>query len=119
MFVTLDVVFHEDSMYFSSDPELQGEYQEEVQTLNYDVHIFEEGELFEPGKQDAGELDLSGITLDQSGDKHSESSDVVMNTQKVVLNAQKLKLWLHLRSNPSHHRQLIRQTNRSLRMFLI
>uniref|UniRef100_A0A2N9E1A2 Uncharacterized protein n=1 Tax=Fagus sylvatica TaxID=28930 RepID=A0A2N9E1A2_FAGSY len=47
MFVTLDVVFHEDSMYFSSKPELQGEYQEEVQTLDYDVHISEEGGLSE------------------------------------------------------------------------
>ncbi|GMP33172.1 hypothetical protein CsSME_00006609 [Camellia sinensis var. sinensis] len=28
MFVTLDVIFHEDSMYFSSELELQGEYQE-------------------------------------------------------------------------------------------
>ena len=75
MFVTLDVVFHEDSMYFSFELELQGEYQEEVQTLDYDVHISEEGELFKLGKQDASELDLSGITLDQSGDKHSESND--------------------------------------------
>ena len=30
MFITLDVTFHEDSMYFSSEPELQGEYQKEI-----------------------------------------------------------------------------------------
>ena len=41
MFITLDVVFHEDSMYFSSESELQGEYQKEIQTLDYDDHIFE------------------------------------------------------------------------------
>ena len=75
MFVTLDVVFYEDLMYFSSKPELQGEYQEEVQTLDYDVHISKEGELSEPGNQDAGELDLSGITLDQSGDEPLKTGD--------------------------------------------
>ena len=78
MFVTLDVVFHEDSMYFSSKPELQGDYQEEVQTLDYDVHISHELELSEPTNQDAGELDLSGITLEQSGDEHPET-EVVKN----------------------------------------
>ena len=36
MFVTTDVVFHEDSMYFSSEPKLQGEHLEEVQALDYD-----------------------------------------------------------------------------------
>ena len=36
MFVTMDVVFHEDSMYFSSEPKLQGEHLEEVQALDYD-----------------------------------------------------------------------------------
>ena len=103
-------------MYFSSKPELQGDYQEEVQTLDYDVHISHELELSEPTYQDAGELDLSGITLEQSGDEHQK---LVMNTTKVVMNTQKLKLWLHLCPNPSHHRQLINQTNRLLRMFLI
>jgi hypothetical protein len=42
MIVTLDVLFHKDSMYFSCEPELQGKYKEEVQTLDYDVHISEE-----------------------------------------------------------------------------
>ena len=70
MFVTLDVVFHEDSMYFSSEHELLGEYQEKVQILDYDDHISEEGELF---NQDAGNLDTSGIDLDASGDEHVET----------------------------------------------
>nr|CAN65321.1 hypothetical protein VITISV_028038 [Vitis vinifera] len=30
MFITMDVVFHEDSMYFSSESELQGEYHKEI-----------------------------------------------------------------------------------------
>ena len=39
--ITLDVVFHEDLMY-SSEPELQGEYQKEIQTLDYDDYISED-----------------------------------------------------------------------------
>ena len=39
MFVTMDVVFHEDSMYFSFEPELQGEHLEEVQALDYDFFL--------------------------------------------------------------------------------
>jgi len=44
MFITIDVVFHESSMYFSSKPELKGEYCQEIQTpddvLKYDYHSF-------------------------------------------------------------------------------
>ena len=89
MFVTMDVVFHEDSMYFSFEPELQGEHLEEVQALDYDFLISIEGELFEPGNnlngnekeclelgnENAGELDLSGIHLDHSGDERDEDLD--------------------------------------------
>ena len=89
MFVTMDVVFHEDSMYFSSEPELQGEHLEEVQALDYDFLISIEGELSKPGNnlngnekehpklgnENAGELDLSGINLDHSGDKSDEDLD--------------------------------------------
>ena len=86
MFVTIDVVFHEDSMYFSFEPELQGEYMEEVQALDYDFPISIEGELSKPGNnmngnekecpelgnENAGELDLSGINLDHSDDECDE-----------------------------------------------
>ena len=89
MFVTMDVVFHEDSMYFSSKPELQGEHLEEVHARDYDIMISIEGELFEPGNNlngnekerpelgndNAGELDLSGINLDHSGDERDEDLD--------------------------------------------
>ena len=86
MFVTMDVVFHEDSMYVSSELELQREHLEEVQVLNYDFLIYIEGELSEPGNnmnenekelpelgnENAGELDLSGINLDHGGDERDE-----------------------------------------------
>jgi len=71
MFISLDVVFHEDLMYFSSDPELQGEYHKEIQTLEYDVdipkdvdvHIFEDG----------GKLDiLEGAELSKYIDQELE-----------------------------------------------
>ena len=39
IFITLDVVFHEDSMYFFKS-KLQGEYQDELQTLDYEVQMF-------------------------------------------------------------------------------
>ena len=86
MFVTMDVVFHEDSMYFSSEPELQEEHLKEVQALDYDFLISIEGELSEPGNnlngnekerpklgnENAGELNFSGINLDHSGDERDE-----------------------------------------------
>ena len=58
----MDVVLHEDSMYFSSESELQGEYHKEIQTLDYDYHISEEDESrqSELVNQEAGELDMSG-----------------------------------------------------------
>ena len=89
MFVTMDVVFHEDSMYFSFDPELQGEHLEEVQALDYDFLISIKEELSKPGNnlngnekecpelgnENASELDLSGINLDHSGDERDEDLD--------------------------------------------
>ena len=86
MFITMDVVFHEDSMYFSSEPELQGEHLEEVQALDYDFLISIEGELYEPGNnlngnekerpelgnENASELDFSDINLDHNGDERDE-----------------------------------------------
>ena len=82
-------VFHEDSMYFSSELELQGEHLEEVQALDYDFFISIEGELSKPGNnlngnekecpelgnENAGELDLSGINLDHNGDERDEDLD--------------------------------------------
>ncbi|RVW73201.1 Retrovirus-related Pol polyprotein from transposon RE1 [Vitis vinifera] len=62
MYITMDVVFHEDSMYFSSKFELQGEYHKEIQTFDYDYHISEEDESgqFELVNQEVGKLDMSG-----------------------------------------------------------
>ena len=52
----MDVVFHEDSMYFSS------KYHKEIQTLDYDYHIFEDDEFgqSELVNQETSELDMSG-----------------------------------------------------------
>ena len=44
MFIIMNVVFHKDLMYFSSDFELQGEHHKEIQTLDYDYHISMKGE---------------------------------------------------------------------------
>lgn len=80
-------------MYFSSEPELQGEYQKEIQTLHYDDHISEdvdvhisedvgnldiskEVELSEPINQEVGELEVYDITLDQNSDEHPETEVV-------------------------------------------
>ena len=62
MFITMDVMFHEDSMYFSFESELQGEYHKEIQILDYDYHISKEDESrqSELVNQEAGELDMSG-----------------------------------------------------------
>ncbi|KAK2967762.1 hypothetical protein RJ640_029658 [Escallonia rubra] len=91
MFITLDVVFHEDLMYFSTEFELQGEHQKEIQTLNYDdelaenvdVHISEDTQISE----DAGNLDISedelsepvnqvGKFVEESSQEHAETEVV-------------------------------------------
>ena len=79
MFITMDVVFHEDSMYFSFESKLQGEYQKEIQTLDYDYHIFEEDEFGQSKlvNQEAGELDMRGTTLEPSSNDHSETEEVI------------------------------------------
>ena len=72
----MDVVFHEDTMYFP-EPEFQGEYQKEIQTLNYGennrdvVNLDLSGNDTQTGQnQEMSKMDLSGISLDQSGDEH-------------------------------------------------
>ncbi|KAK2988761.1 hypothetical protein RJ640_025920 [Escallonia rubra] len=91
MFITLDVVFHEDLMYFSTESELQGEHQKEIQTLDYDdelaknvdVHISEDTQISE----DTGNLDISedelsepvnqvGKFVEESSQEHAETEVV-------------------------------------------
>ena len=62
MFITMDVVFHEDSMYFSK-PELQGAYLKEIQSLIYDP----EEDKVEVPSQNGGDLNFNGQNLDFSG----------------------------------------------------
>ena len=68
MFITMDVVLHEALMYFSYEFELQGEYHKEIQTLDYNYHISKDDESgqSELVNQKAGELDMSGTTLEPS-----------------------------------------------------
>ena len=69
MFIIMDVVFHKDSMYFPK-LELQGEYQKEIQTLDfldYEYYTYVEVESSKSGNQDVGNLDIRGIMLDSSG----------------------------------------------------
>ena len=79
MFITMDMVFHEDSMYFSSESELQGEYHKEIQTLDYNYHISKEDESkqSELVNQEAGELDMSGTTLEPSSNDHPKAEEVI------------------------------------------
>ena len=68
MYITMDVVFHEDSMYFSYESELQGEHHKEIQTFDYNYHISKEDKFWQSElvNQEAGELDMSGTTLEPS-----------------------------------------------------
>ena len=67
MYTTLDVVFHEDKIYFSSEFEIQGEHSHEVQTLDY----------IDPENLISVELDISGGNLDGSGeDNKAEFSHI-------------------------------------------
>ena len=79
MFIIMDMVFHEDSMYFSFESGLQGEYHKEIQNLDYDYHISEEDESgqSELVNQEAGELDMSGTTLEPSSNDHPEAEEVI------------------------------------------
>ena len=75
MFIIMDVVFHEDLMYFSFEFELQGGYHKEIQTLDYDYHISKDDEFgqSELVNQEAGELDMSGTTLELSSNDHPKT----------------------------------------------
>ncbi|KAL6332326.1 hypothetical protein AAG906_004891 [Vitis piasezkii] len=79
MFITMDVVFHEDLMYFSFESKLQEEYQKEIQTLDYDCHISKEDEYGQSKlvNQEVGELDMSGTTLEPSSNDHPETEEVI------------------------------------------
>ena len=64
----MDVVFHEDSMYFSFEFELQGEYYKEIQTLDYDISKEDEYGQSELVNKEAGE---------PSSNDHPEAEEVI------------------------------------------
>ncbi|KAL2466739.1 Uncharacterized protein Adt_42590 [Abeliophyllum distichum] len=78
----MDVVFNEDTTFFNS--EFHREYQKEILTLVYD----------EDDNQDVGNMDLSGMTLNQSGYEHlitEEVSDEHPIIEEVVLSPTQLE----------------------------
>ena len=75
MFIIMDVVFHEDFMYFSSDSKLLEEYHKEIQTIDYDNNISMKGK--ELLNNEVSELDISGETLEPSSINHPEVEEVI------------------------------------------
>ena len=82
---SIDAVFHEYTIYFSFKSELQREYHQEIQTLDYD-HISKEGESeqSEQVNQEMGELDLTGLTLEPSGNEQPEAKDMTKKERDSV-----------------------------------
>ena len=91
----MKVVFHEDRMYFL-EPAFHGEYQKEIQTLDYDdnqdvvnldlsgITLHYSGDDTQTGQnQEMGELDTSGMTLDQSGDEHPIIEEVSLSLAQI------------------------------------
>ncbi|KAM1414454.1 hypothetical protein ACFX2I_006230 [Malus domestica] len=87
LFVTVDVAFHENDMYFAHyESALQGENKTEVQTLDYTIpdvnHLSLSGDVLETSGDDSqkhndvNHLDLSGDVLETSGDDSQENNDV-------------------------------------------
>lgn len=60
LFITMDVVFHEDTMYFSK-PEFQGEYQEEIRSLDRDN---QEIRSVDCDNQDSKNLEITDVAFD-------------------------------------------------------
>lgn len=60
--IMMDVIFHEDLVYFLSEPKLHREHHREIQTQEYERrHIFED-DTSTLNKQDMCILDEDGIT---------------------------------------------------------
>ena len=84
MFITMDVVFYEDTMYYSTS-EFQGEYLDEIQTFEYNLMTDTEEIRVDVAEiSDKGDLDTSGQNLDISGNKHPENQET-LETSEVEL----------------------------------
>ena len=78
MFITMDMVFHEDLMYFSFEFELRGEYHKEIQTFDYDYHIFEEDE--------SGQSELVNKEVGEpSSNDHLEAKEVIKDGKYSII----------------------------------
>ena len=76
IFIIIDMVFHEDLMYFSSDSELQGKCHHKIKTLDYDYYISMKGE-YGLLNQEVSELDISDATLESSSISNPEAEEVI------------------------------------------
>lgn len=118
LFVTMDVVFHEDTMYFSK-PELQGEYQKGIQTLNSDYN--DECTLDISGNASSSGQN-KGVSLDLSGDEHatveevslSQSQDEIEPPEQMVSTSYVPHQSLAEDVPESHKKQLPQRYNRGI-----
>lgn len=123
MFITLDVVFHENSIFFSSESDLQGEKQKEVLTLDHDTHVQEEIELtpqevvgsISDDNQEMGiEVPILSEISTTSQDLHEEMGNEEAPPEEIVVPNQSLvEDALDLVSEPSR-KQLPPRQNRGI-----
>ena len=74
---TVDVIFYEDTMYFSSESELQGEYQKEIKTLYVDILECDYPSSTGIDSENNGNLNISGIPLDHYNNDQLETREVI------------------------------------------
>ena len=76
MFITMDVVFHEDTMYYSKS-KFHGEYLDEIQTFEYSLMTDTEEinmDVTELSDKYSGDLDTSGQNVDISGNPENQET---------------------------------------------
>lgn len=87
MFITMDAIFHEELMYFSSESELQEEYQREIQTLDYELttcdYDDENGDKIDTNKGNTSDVNGTPLELDISKDlEDGEGTTLDLDTNK-------------------------------------
>lgn len=86
LFITMDVVFHEDTMYFSK-PEFQGEYQEEIRSLDHDNQDVENLEVTDMALDPWSSSSQIDMILDQNCDENqiTEEMDHSLTQQEIEI----------------------------------
>lgn len=75
LFISMDVVFHENTMYFSK-PEFQGEYQEEIRSLDHDNQDVENLEITDMALDPWSSSSQIDMILDQNCDENQITEEV-------------------------------------------